>query len=83
MTFRTAFAAMASVSNELNSTLKALLYAVCMILVGVVAWAIVDGIAADRAHAERITALESTYAATLAEINRRLGAIELELRNGQ
>lgn len=78
-----ALAAMASVTNELGSTLKSLLYAVCMILVGIVAWALVDGIMADRNHVERITALESSNAAVLIEINRRLAAIEAELQRGR
>lgn len=82
MTFNRALSAMASVSNELNATLKALLYAVCMILVGVVGWALVDGIMADRAHAMRITALESNEY-ILGEINRRLGVIEQQLRDGR
>lgn len=75
-----ALLAMASVSNEFSSALKALLYAVCMILAGIVGWALIDGIMADREHAQRIVALESTYAASLREISRRLEAIEAELR---
>lgn len=71
---------MASVPNELGSAFKSLLYAVCMILVGIVAWALVDGIMADRNHVERITALESSNAAILNEINRRLAVIEQEIR---
>lgn len=73
---------MASVSNELGSHLKSLLYAVCMILVGIVAWALVDGIMADRDQGQRITALESN-AVILSEINRRLGIIEQQLRDGR
>lgn len=75
-----AIAAMASVSNELNATLKALLYAVCIILAGIVGWVMVDGIVTDREQGQRITALESSNAAILVEINRRLTAIEAELR---
>lgn len=75
-----ALSAMASVTSDLHSTLKALLYAVCMILAGIVGWALIDGIMADREHSERIVALESTYAASLREISRRLEAIENELR---
>lgn len=71
---------MASVSNELNPVLRSLLYAVCMILAGIIGWALIDGIMTDREHAARIVALESTYAASLREISRRLEAIEGELR---
>ena len=77
-----ALAAVASVSNELNTVLKSLLYAVCIILAGIIGWVNIDGIVTDREHGQRITALESNTF-ILSEINRRLGIIEQQLRDGR
>lgn len=74
-------AVMASVSNELNPLLKSLLYAVCIILASIVGWVMIDGIVTDRDHGQRIAVLESN-AVILGEINRRLGVIEQQLRDG-
>lgn len=60
---------------------KALAVGATGIVIAVVSWAIIDGIQNDRDHSMRISALESSYAATLSEINRRLALVEQEIRN--
>lgn len=74
---------MSSVVNDNTPLIRALAFSATGVVAIIVGWALVDGILTDRRQSERITAVENSYSITLQEINRRLGNIEDDIRDGR